>query len=345
MQERVGPAASGGSVNAFEELERTGEIGPECYRVFIGKARQVVRTHNFPPPCGHARWLDEDVEELVQAVFEAKKGRAITLKLLECTSQDSVEAMATTIVHNYLKDQAKSTEVGKLRRRLEPILRADERFTEVPRGWWSLTGGPTEPSWLDQDALARAAHNARDVTLDLPLNTAGKTSAHNVAGLSAISLEVLTAALGAVETQPLARAVASRCGLLLRPAAPLIDANGHEVSLPAADARSNGTEERALAAEIVARLDLREREAVWVMSSGETALAGRLGVGRRQAAAIKDRVRGLIAQVTEPGEERRAVLAEVVTLVAPRPGHAELVTSSDLVEMAPVARASREDLR
>ncbi len=334
-------------MDAFEELTSQGEVGPACYALFIRKAHRVVGAHGFPPPAGHARWLADDVADLVQEVF-ANKGRprAITLALLACPSEDAVEGTVTTIIHNHLKDAAKATEVGKLRRRLEGMLRGDARFNEVPAAWWSLRGGPSDPSRLEVGDLKRAAYTARDVTLELPLNPAGKTSARNVAGLTAIAQAVLTAAAGSVHIQEISRAIAPRCGLVTTPPRPLTDPEGNEIPMPTPNsdpAESLAARETAIA--IFARLDDAERLAVRTLSVEGSALATALGLGRRQAEALRERVAEKIEQVTTRGDDRTSVLAELVTLVTPHPGETTGDASSKVHEVAPAATRSEEVTR
>lgn len=325
--------ARGGKLTAYDELNRTGEVGAECYAIFIAKAHREVR--GYPTPDGHLEWKRDDVEELVQRVFAAK-GTTITLAVLGCANQDRLEALVTAIVQNYLKDEAKSTEVGKLRRRLSGLLAQDPRFAEGPPEWWYLAGQSSATTRIDRDNLMRAALDARDVVLELPLNRAGRASARNLAGLTAVSAAVLTAAGGAIPAQDLAYAVAARCDLLVTPPLPWTDSDINRLVALGTD---DDADVRSMAREIVIRLDKRERRAVLRMAGVPV---GVHGVGPKQLVAVRERVAALIQQITGEGDEREKVIKEVVTLLSPRPDRPPTITSSDPDEVADATPSTGE---
>ncbi len=318
-------------MNAWDELDSTGDVGPACYALFLARARREAR--RFPPPTVGSGWTDDDVVELVQDVFGAR-GSAVTIALLGAPNEDRLEALVTTMVQNRLRDRAKMTEVGKLRRRLGRMLEADARFAQDEAGRWHLADRSSESTALDRDVLVAAAHAVRGITLDLPLNPAGKTSRANTTALTAISEAVLTVG-GAVGEQDLAHAVASRCQLLVTPPMLLSE----ELESAAGPDDGDQTYERRLAREIVLRLTDAERRAVLHLAGVEVP---HRGDGPRQRRAVCERLAALIGELVDDAEARGQVLSEVVMLLRPRPADALTITSSDPDEVASATPSSGE---
>jgi hypothetical protein len=80
--------------------------------------------------------------------------------MIKAHDDASLERLLVMAMKNWLKDQAKATEVGKLRRRLESVLGKDPRFVAVKTGHdrWALAG-QTSMVWQgDIDELHAAAH-------------------------------------------------------------------------------------------------------------------------------------------------------------------------------------------
>jgi hypothetical protein len=124
-------------VSAYEELDATGMVGDQAMALLRRLGAQYTRTHSFPPPQGHDRWTDDAV------------GPAFVLACLIGASDDaSLERQLFAVIGNHLIDQAKKTERGNLRRRLDGLLTGDPRFTRVTAvqaglAGWTLTGGAT----------------------------------------------------------------------------------------------------------------------------------------------------------------------------------------------------------
>lgn len=308
-------------MNAFEELSLGGELGPEGYGLFISRARRAVRSRGYPPPGGASRWTEEHLVELVHDIF-VSKGPKLTLALLEAVDLDSLERLVTVIVQNFLVDQAKLSEIGKLRSRLTGLLTSDDLFVEVGSNRWGLTDGPQEPSGVSLSALARAACAVRGVRLQTPLNTSGPTSRANAEALCAVAAAVLGTARGAVGAQDLTRAVAARFDLLPAPVTPFDGVEDRMVGDTDVGSSETTPVDRVIAEQLLASLTAVEREAVGFLADGAsaTALASRLGCGRRQAAAVIERVREKVRLATPHDEDLLGIMHALVALLTARPG-------------------------
>ena len=208
-------------MTAFGELAFTGEIGPVTFELLRRLCRQYTRRHSFPPVGGHRTWTDDAVDDL-RGELLAEKGPVLVLNCyLRATDDPSLERLLLAAIGNYLKDEAKKTERGKLRRRLGTLLEQDPRFLRVRASsagtaGWALTGGPDAPTAVGFEVVQRAAVSVRGVAITR-LNPAGPTPRAAREALLAVAHAVLTAARGTVTDELLARAVESRFALLPQP--------------------------------------------------------------------------------------------------------------------------------
>lgn len=203
-------------MDAYEELRGTGEPGAETVELLRRLAAQVTRTGPFPPPEDYDRWSAAAVDHLVTDLFIAKEGKLVLKCLVRATDQASLERLLITAIENYLKDKAKSTERGKLRRRLVTLLSQDDRFMRAQVGGtdaWSLKAEHQQPWQGDIAELHRAARQVRGVEL-IGWNESGPTSANNVTALTTVAHAVLACAGGAVRDEDLAKVIQTRFVLL-----------------------------------------------------------------------------------------------------------------------------------
>jgi hypothetical protein len=176
-------------------------------------AAQVARTQTFPHPHGYPRWTDPAVEELAAKVYK-KTGKGFALKILEqATSQESMERLLLATIRNFLIDEAKATETGKLRRRLENVLPSDPQkrfvFYTSPFDAWALAGAPDEVWQGDPEQLEEAARRVRGYTIDR-WNEGGPTPRRVKEALWETSAGILSWTSARVEAQRLAAALRLR---------------------------------------------------------------------------------------------------------------------------------------
>jgi hypothetical protein len=126
------------------------------------------------------------------------------------------ERLLLTTIHNFLKDQAKGTERGKLRRRLATMLRNDGRFQACDGARWALVGHPVAPWQGDIAQLERAAWAVRGVSISR-WNESGPTPVESKSALLVITEAVLRAAVGSVRAEDLAAVLQHRFRLLRPP--------------------------------------------------------------------------------------------------------------------------------
>ena len=212
-------------MSAFDEISAGGgtSLGPETVALLRRLGGQVVRSSSFPPPEGHRRWSPEAVDDLLADMFakEPTRGRVFVLAcFLQAQDQASLERLILASIRNFLIDQAKSTERGKLRRRLNGIFQADGRFIRPPVSKdvpsWALLGKPVLLWQGDIGQLVEAAWRVQRRQIS-SWNSAGKTSAKNVEALTTVSCAVLDEADGSVREEDIARVVGNRFVLISPP--------------------------------------------------------------------------------------------------------------------------------
>jgi len=127
---------------------------------------QVARSSSFPPPEGFERWDDNAALDVVTQLYDAGPS-FVTMCWARAGNDGSLERLFLTTIRNFLIDQAKGTGTGKLRRRLQRLVKKDAAVTagKLATGedaWW-LTDSPAAPWFGDVAELERAAGRVRGV--------------------------------------------------------------------------------------------------------------------------------------------------------------------------------------
>jgi hypothetical protein len=127
-------------------------------------SRSIV---DVPPPNGFSSWADGDaVDELICAMF-VDEPQLVVGCAVKAHDDASLERLLLAAIKNWLIDQAKATEVGKLRRRLQNLLGEDARFVSSKSGQvrWALTDNASTVWQGDIDRPCAAAHGVRGVQI------------------------------------------------------------------------------------------------------------------------------------------------------------------------------------
>jgi hypothetical protein len=211
-----------GSVDAALTELRGGVVDVAVVELLRRLGRQCTRSSrtNFPPPEGYDRWCDDAVDHLLADMFaraDADNPDEGHKFILDCyaraTDSPSLERLLLRAIENFLKDQARGTERGKLRRRLTGLLHSDERFFPYANDRWGLAGGSAQPWQGDLATLERAAFAVRGVDISR-WNRAGPTPRSTVSALLTVTEVVLVGAGGTVSAADLARVLQTRFWML-----------------------------------------------------------------------------------------------------------------------------------
>lgn len=304
------------AIQAYEELQTTGQVGTATYELLLKLAKQVVRWNSFPPPDGSSKWGDDEVLSLVHDLLAHKKKKFLLGILTGPTNQTSLENYIRKSVKNTLIDEAKKTERGKLRGRLGTLLPRDGRFIDVstPAGpSWALLGQAQELSSSGYDELVASAANVRGVFLNLPLNPAGRTSKRNTYALVTVSHGVILVAKGSVRAELLARTLEARFIGLGQPQECALSAETVENTPITFEESQQGfdTGTAVLANQIWEQMSRDEHLLLSALGDTGASQARVLGCGARQAKAIAERLVETIRRATMNDDEQAPVVIKL----------------------------------
>jgi len=246
----------------------------------------------------------------------------ITGCMATADDQASLERLLRQSIRNYLIDQAKATERGKLRRRLAGLLEKDASFQRVPASesgvdCWTLKDGSTSLWQGDIDELEASAWMVRGVAIT-QWNTAGPTPQGTKHALLTVAAAILERAGGCVGDQDLARVIHRRFFLDITPDDPeQLHAQVEDVADGANLAEDNPqvlvtADDRAQ--ELYESLSATERQAVPLLEGAYVDMAAALDVGRKRATAIAAALTEKLRVATVDDEDRLAVLAALLRL-------------------------------
>lgn len=314
-------------MNAFDEIGRRADAGgPETIALLRQLGAQVTRTVSFPPPAGYDGWSGEAVDDLLADMFSKNPARGQVFVLAcfaQATDQVSLDRLVLKSIRNFLIDQAKSTERGKLRRRLDTLLSDDERFVRPPAlqgiPVWALLHRATHLWQGDLEDLHRAAAGVRGHQI-LRWNTAGRTPKQTVIALTAVSYGVIDHADGAVRDEDLTRVVERRFALLAPPvfvelpdgaftAAQAAAAWAAAVGDPTVEA---GVRERA--DQLRRALSTEERSLLLVLGESSAARQAATGLGRAATQALSEALAERLRLATTDDDDREEIVLLLIEI-------------------------------
>ena len=301
-----------------EELLATRRLGEEGARLLYETVRLVAVAHRFPPPDGHAFWEEADIQAIAHDFLQGQRGPRRLLDVATRSVDDSSFArLLGAAVRNFLRDQARGTELGKLIVRIKAVLRDVPEFVEIPQhgeSRWSLQGGVHDLSGVSPDELAAATRRVEIVVPNWTSETRDAPLADRDSFVRLIRV-VLDSAAGSLQAVDIAHALAGRLGLRRTPLTIELD-SGRGHSEPAAfeaDPASR-TVSTVRATEIFNGLNDRERIILATIDESVRDLGALIGTGKSQAAHLRQRLIDRMArELTDDDvpEETVGALAEL----------------------------------
>lgn len=263
-------------------------------------ARQAVRRGNFPPPSRGNAWNDDDIADLIADVYD-RKGQFVEKALVATVTDRDLDLYLLSTFENVLRDQARSTERGKLIERLKTLLGHEPQFIRhtTPYDAWRDRTSPDVAWQGDIGVLIRAARALRGICVT-EWNTAGPTPKTTRIAIVAVCEAALRTAAGFVRDADVAVVVQTSV-----PAVPLDTSTAEhpttDENLAILDTTTTGGEgpepDEPTAAQVAgaiwADLTHDERLAVQYLGSANS-VATALGLPRRTATAITESARDKI---------------------------------------------------
>lgn len=211
-------------MSAYDELRETGKLGGEGARMLYRAVRVIGVGRGFKPPDGHDAWTADAVKEVAHDFLVHPRTPKRLGWLAAHTSDDaSMSRALTRIVHNYLRDVGRSTEVGRLVVRIDAVLGTTNSFARED-GRWALSNGHAAPSGVPQRDLRAAAESVDAVTVPRWSDRTRRSHPHaDAPSIRRLCSAVLLAAAGSLDTATLALAIAPRLGIGSTPLAETLD--------------------------------------------------------------------------------------------------------------------------
>jgi hypothetical protein len=285
-------------MGAYDEFRRSGRLGDQGARLLYATVASIARLHRYPPSAGHSSWTADAVEEVAHDFLTSERAdRRLTYLYMSAVDEESFRRLLGTAVLNHFRSAARRTMLGRLIRRLNDVLAGSDDFRRATgagpnAAWWTLAEGLDEPSACPTELLTAAAAHVRDVRVPRWSDTAARRPPDaDRDSLVRLARRVLEAAGGAVAVSDLARAIAPRLGLGSVPL--VVDTDVQDLSealLPVSGDRMQGALDALRADELFASLSERERLVVAYWEEPVRDFAPRIGLGKSQASAARQRV-------------------------------------------------------
>lgn len=270
----------------LEELRRTGRLGPAGARALYVTVARVAAARRFPPPEGSDGWDESAVQSAAHDFLTGKRGLArLTELAIKATDEDSFQRLLDAAVLNHLRDTGRRTDLGRLIVRMKSVLRGDDAFCPIAGlpDYWALAGGPQTVTDRSVDDLAAAVAQV-PITVPKWSSDTRHAPVADRESLTAVVTQALSVADGAVSVRDLARVVASRVPTAHASLTVVLDLEEVADQYPVPGPGSASAQD---AAELFAVLSERERIVIAHADLPIRDLAGRLGVGKSQAATIR----------------------------------------------------------
>lgn len=298
----------------LDEL-RAGAAGDAFGALLARTVLAVGVSRNFPPPSG-STWTADSVNEVAASFLtDGRTPKRFAWLLLRCGNEAAFERALQTMVHNFLRDLGRETELGRLVVRISRALRESDRFVRAEGDFWRLVDGPLAPSETDAEALA-AAVAAVPISVQQWSASANRRSPFaDRRSIDAMLAAAFEAADGSLRPADLARAIAPSVGALANGVATVeLDSGRHsEALLPGGNIDQLGDDvaNRHRALEVFEMLSDRQRVSLAHADLNVRQLAPRLGLGRTQAAAVRNRAIAVLKSTLEH-ESGGQEVAEIV---------------------------------
>jgi hypothetical protein len=291
-------------MSVIDEL-RGGALAEGFVTLLYRQVAVVAKVRNFPPPQPYTVWSKDAVLETAHDFLTSEHtGRRLVELAARADDDESFERLLGVAVLNYLREQGRKTTLGRLVRRLRPLLDADPRFAFVPDGSPGagnvvLAGADvTAPYAGSPDGLDEAARNVSNVTVVRWSPSSRRESpVADSKSLMELSAAVLGAAGGSMLVADLAYVLASRLGVDPRriPATMYVDdldavVGGDEIGFGVATNAELPSELQAMVDGVIAQLTERERLVLAWLHETVRVIADRTGLAVSSAGLVKQRV-------------------------------------------------------
>ena len=298
-----------------DELTRLNHMGgPNTITMLNSRWHSALKPfYVLEPPGG---WTADAREDLLHEFLADKLEDLTDAVIAVRDDEDAVIKVTSRIMKNWLIDQARKTDLGAIRLRLEELLHGHEMFVQ-PEGQgqrWALSGSEAV-SGVDVDTLVEAANAVQGVRPVRWNDDTRRTPMASGPDLVLVLRAVLLRAGGSVETATLVAVFRRRFAVTVTFLVPLDDDDSlpFRLAAPEAATPTELSEVARRATQVYAQLSDRERRIVLHLDDHH-AVQRELGVGRSVAYTIIRRVRDVLHALAGEDVDLAGVAAELVRL-------------------------------
>jgi hypothetical protein len=310
------------AARACVEVQALGRLDVACVELLYALMREETR--RFTVLCPTGGWDRDAIEGLASEFFTEKVEKlSADLVTIGVTSQ-IVGKMMRRWVRNFLIDRARSTPLGRIRRKIEEdLLGKYPEFIRVPlgeagAGRWYLAGQSAYPYGGDFVPLIGAAYAVPGVKA-IRWSGPRHPPLTSDSSLRAIVAAVLTAAGGSLEVAQLVHVVAQRFPAAAEPEDTTIgDDTFDRVTRTKNDDPGFALETGESVREVYEQLSPSERALVPYLDCDIKVVMDVLHVGRSRAYDAVKHVRDLLARLLPDDGTRDVVGAAVVAMCGKR---------------------------
>ena len=305
------------AARACDEVQALGRLDEACVELLCALMWEETRRFTVLRPPGG--WDRDAVEDLVSEFF-VEKVKKLTADLVTIgVTPQLVGKVMRRWIRNFLIDRARSTPLGRIRRKIEEdMLGQYPEFLRVPAGEagagrWYLVGQSSYPYGGDFAPLIEAAYvvpGVKAVRWSGPRHPPLTSDA----SLRAIVAAVLTAAAGSLEVAQLVHVVAQRFPAAAEPEDVTIGDDTFDRVYPGAErrSRSRARDRRSPSGRCTTNCRRRSGPSCPTSTRDIKIVMEVLHVGRSRAYEAVKHVAGLLDRLLPDDDTRAVVYAAVV---------------------------------
>lgn len=305
-------------MTAINELH-AGRTGPDFYGLLRQTVLAVGVARNFPAPSGGDSWTAEYASAVAnEFLAEKQTPRRLADLALHCASDEALARRLQGSVRNFLRDQGRRTDIGRLIRRVKRALNEEADYSKVEGDRWALANANDEPTKVPFNVLEAAASLEPEVVIpSWGPETKRKGPVADKATINRLIRRVLEAAKGSVTAADIAKAIAPRLAIPLQALTLEIDAGDRpervELDSPF-DATADEVVSALTAKEVLETLTDRERIALGHLDLGVRELGPKIGVSHSQAAVVRQMAAEKLRDELAGDESGEAIAKKVLQL-------------------------------
>jgi hypothetical protein len=306
------------AAHACEEVQALGRLDEACIELLYALMREEIR--RFTVLCPPSGWDRDTVDGFVSEFFVEKVDKLTADLVTIGVTPQVVGKVMRRWIRNFLIDRARSTPLGRIRRKIEgDMLGQYPEFLRVPAGEegagrWYLAGQPWYPYGGDFAPLIEAAYAVPGVKA-VRWSGSRHPPLTSDASLRAIVVAVFTAARGSLEVAQLVHVVAQRFPAAAEPEDTTIGEDIFErVTRMVNDDPGFALETAESVREVYDQLSPSQRALVPYLDCDIKVVMGVLHIGRSRAYEAVKHVRDLLDRLLPVDDTRDVVGAAVVRM-------------------------------